>query len=1341
MKKNSCFKPLTATIMLFLILCLAQFSMVSAFEFDNSKGYDKSVGAYGKYEIKNAFGLGKDIKDIELIKNTDICGVMCSATDIITLYEKGSLVDDARFSEDVISYEFKYRKLGSNVWKDYEVGQIVEEGTYELYLIGEKLPKQSIEWEILTSGIWTEEWALWGAGSGAVSLWEFDDSNHTFLEDSIGSNDGTFSGYTFNDGAVSGATLNTTDGKFGNAYDFDGNDDSISTGKDFVADGEITDTLTMSAWVKVSSWDYGKVVMGQVTSRVHPLDLYGLYIGTANRFFFRVDTTNAQILSTSATGLSVNTWYHVTTIYNGTEQCLYINGELNGTGCTANTGNINNVTSSSFTIGNRVSELSQVSDFNGSIDEVRIWNKALTQAEIQAEMNNVNPVSSDGLISSYSFEQNNATHTFDTNNLVAGIIEEGGRFDGSSGWIDTNYEINVSRDDTTICSWINPATLPSNYQFPISASDGSLGGIEIAFKGTYIRAGYYPFQATWNGVVAGEWYHVCTISNSTHISLYVNGNGVVLDNSWTPTETHDLTIGSRYSTAWNLGFDGSIDQVGIWNRSLSEGEIELLYNAGAGIYYDVTDPVANLVSPVDSYNTTNPDITFTCNATDNQEVYNISLLIDDVIVDSADNYTLTSIQTLTEGYYNWSCEAYDVAGNYNLSETRYFNYSDANPNVTLNSPVDYYNSTSSTINFNCSATDDVGISNVSFILDGVLNETNTTGLNNTNYLFSETLTDGDYNWTCGAVDSLGQETNATERYFTIDTTEPNINITYPTETINYHVINTTLELNWTAIDTHLDSCWYNYNGTNTSVTCGDNTTTINITDYSIRNVTLYANDTFGNENSVTRSWDYLVFENSRTFSNSTLIGTLEDFTLNVTVNGIEINSGTLVYNGTSISNSITSSGEIRLIYLNNYLIPLFASDSNVTFYWTLGLSDGSSINTSSSIQNVETINLDNCSVYTNQLFNLSLFSERTKTLLNGDIEIFYEVQNEVSDNSIINLSGKFEDVNNTLVCSDINLSGEDLVYSTEIKYYADDYASELYHIQKADINGYINLSLYDLHSNYSTEFLLDYQDENSVKVEGAVVQLLRKYISEDIYEIVEAPLTSNEGKAIVHVDLDSNKYKAIIYKDGEILDIFENIVFKCQSELSGQCEQSLYASINPQNEINIDTLRDFAYSISETAGIITTTFSMPSGTPATVNVVLIQRDMFGNTTTCNKTISSSSGSTECTYNNTIGNSLLDLKITKNNIPQAIKSYVVEEDSGISFLNNNFFIVLIMLFSVIGMAFSSPEWIIINSIITLLLAGALWLLNGMNFVVGLGSIMWLVIAAGILIMKLAKQEDR
>jgi hypothetical protein len=58
-----------------------------------------------------------------------------------------------------------------------------------------------------------------------------------------------------------------------------------------------------------------------------------------------------------------------------------------------------------------------------------------------------------------------------------------------------------------------------------------------------------------------------------------------------------------------------------------------------------------------------------------------------------------------------------------------------------------------------------------------------------------------------------------------------------------------------------------------------------------------------------------------------------------------------------------------------------------------------------------------------------------------------------------------------------------------------------------------------------------------------------------------------------------------------------------------------------------------------------------------------------------------------------------------------------------------------------MAFTSPEWIIVNSVITMLMAGSLWLLNGLNFVIGLGGLMWLVIAAGILIMKISKQEDR
>jgi predicted metal-binding membrane protein len=45
------------------------------------------------------------------------------------------------------------------------------------------------------------------------------------------------------------------------------------------------------------------------------------------------------------------------------------------------------------------------------------------------------------------------------------------------------------------------------------------------------------------------------------------------------------------------------------------------------------------------------------------------------------------------------------------------------------------------------------------------------------------------------------------------------------------------------------------------------------------------------------------------------------------------------------------------------------------------------------------------------------------------------------------------------------------------------------------------------------------------------------------------------------------------------------------------------------------------------------------------------------------------------------------------------------------------------------------------VVTFVLAGGIWLLNGLNFVVGLGSLIWILIVAIILILKLSKQEDR
>jgi hypothetical protein len=428
--------------------------------------------------------------------------------------------------------------------------------------------------------------------------------------------------------------------------------------------------------------------------------------------------------------------------------------------------------------------------------------------------------------------------------------------------------------------------------------------------------------------------------------------------------------------------------------------------------------------------------------------------------------------------------------------------------------------------------------------------------------------------------------------------------------------------------------------------------------------------------------------------------------------------------------------------VTNFETHLYTIDTNASFYWDLTITGGS-VQTQNNTQLVQAVLIDNCSTHTYRLFNLSLFDERTKSSIRGDIEINYQLLNKPTYGVINSVLLNLKNVSNSSICSEINLSGENIAYSAEIRYTSEGYASEFYNIQRADIGtGEQQLKLYDLNLNYSTEFKIIYQDDDYTFVEGAVVQLQRKYISEGIYEIVEAPLTSNEGTAVVHIDLDSNKYKATIVKNGQVLDVFDNLVFKCQSALTGECTQQLLGSINPQNDVNLESILDFAYTnplmVNDT---ISLSFSVPSGSPSTVGLVLIQKDQFGNQTLCNRTITSSAGSIECDFDKTIGDSFIELYVTKNGELIMETTYVVPEDGKMDFLGNNFFIVLVMLLSLVGMAFTSPEWIIINGVITFLIAGSLWLLNGLQFVVGLGALMWLVVASAILIFKIAKQEDR
>ena len=153
-----------------------------------------------------------------------------------------------------------------------------------------------------------------------------------------------------------------------------------------------------------------------------------------------------------------------------------------------------------------------------------------------------------------------------------------------------------------------------------------------------------------------------------------------------------------------------------------------------------------------------------------------------------------------------------------------------NFNVTLNVLTDQYNSTISSVTFNCSSTDETGVLNLTLVIDSVDNETLVGGVGqNLSLETTKSMADGSYNWTCRASDGTGvsDPVIAYSRNLTIDTTTPTIATVYNLTTLVATSFPISSNWNYSSSDAHLSQCYYNSsaNTTWTFVTC--NTPIIN----------------------------------------------------------------------------------------------------------------------------------------------------------------------------------------------------------------------------------------------------------------------------------------------------------------------------------------------------------------------------------------------------------------------------------------------------------------------------------------------------------------------------------
>ena len=196
---------------------------------------------------------------------------------------------------------------------------------------------------------------------GLVAHWKLDEGAGTSAGDSAGSHHATIKGI-----------VQWTTGQLGGALVLDGMNTYADCGSGAALD--ITDTITLSAWVKPQDAGNGEhnpyIAKGDHT--------YALKHGSGNSFeFFVYNEGTWNGVNVSVTDGYNDNWYHLAGTFDGTQLKMYINGVLSGT--TDYEGPIATSTDA-VNLGRNSEETDRL--YEGTLDDARIYNRALSEAEV-----------------------------------------------------------------------------------------------------------------------------------------------------------------------------------------------------------------------------------------------------------------------------------------------------------------------------------------------------------------------------------------------------------------------------------------------------------------------------------------------------------------------------------------------------------------------------------------------------------------------------------------------------------------------------------------------------------------------------------------------------------------------------------------------------------------------------------------------------------------------------------------------------------------------------------------------------------------------------------------------
>ncbi len=416
---------------------------------------------------------------------------------------------------------------------------------------------------------------------GLVGHWKMDEGIGTTAADSTAFG---------NDATLSGATW-TTDCAGNNGLEFDGLGDTATTNSNF----DPPRTGSVAFWLRSA---------GNPGSRSRPFGLGGnweMRQESDGTLSFDLggegpDEGAGPDEFVTTEGLSFeNLWYHVAANFDATDDSfeVYINGELvhsgtNGDDMVKQLANI-------LTFGTQTGNTDY---WKGALRDFRVYNRWLDASEVSRFYGLVghwklDETSGTVAVDATSFE-NDGTYTNGPLLNQSGTIDGAVQFDGTDDFVDLPDMDYDYSGGISVAFWVKPRVVQTNFVPFFALSNGTFNddiwigwdddeGAEIFLSET---VGGTPFIALVDSTLLsiGAWQHYAvTIDSAGDAKIYRNGALSASGNIGLPRSvprTQNMIADSAWSSFYPP-FDGTMDDVRLYNRTICSEEVQNLYSGGA----------------------------------------------------------------------------------------------------------------------------------------------------------------------------------------------------------------------------------------------------------------------------------------------------------------------------------------------------------------------------------------------------------------------------------------------------------------------------------------------------------------------------------------------------------------------------------------------------------------------------------------------------------------------------------------------------------------------------------------------------------------------------------------